>query len=791
MAETVILDIQVNNEEAVKNILAAKKELENLRKQQALYKDELDAGIMTEEEYNKAMTAATVEMEQQKNVLKANTAALKDNVRQMQSNEDSLVSMRSALKKATTEFDNLSKAEREGARGKELQFKIKQLTAQVTEAEEATGRFQRNVGNYKGKIMEAFSDMGGAAGGMINPIKNATGALGAMSKTPVIAILGLLVNIITRVISAMKSGEEATGRLSQAMSGFKAIGDVVNNVLVGMGNAIAWVVEKLSNLAASLLNLQNRQKDNQQLAKENLELQKRERNLEAQRAKDERDIAKLQSEVANTRLYNAKQRQEKLKQIANIEQGIMDRERNFARDQYNYIKKRNAQTATSKEEAEELNQAYIRYQQAETNYYNHMATVNKRSSTVSKQMTTAQVTGIKEVDKAQEEALKAEEQRLKDEQKAATETLRLRVELAEKWSEEEQRLRKEQAKANAEREIDEVRNSTASEAAKNKQIRLMRQKLEQDLFAIDLEYVQHRKDVEKSEEQRRKAATIAAIEEERQRIENELSEISSQTIDGLTQQIALRQQLIAQMYQKEGETAEQYRARQIAAEKELVAAEKDLADKRVEIEVAKYNALAGISGAISSILKEANNENEALTKAVKVFALAQIAFSTGEALAKGIASSQSQPFPANLVAMATTITAILTNIASAVSTVKGAGFSSGGYVQGQGTGTSDSINARLSNGESVMTAKATRMFYDQLSAMNVAGGGRAFPDAVSVHRYARGGVVSTADLSASASVDAMRRAFVDAVKDIHPVVSVSEINAVNNRVAVKERTVRR
>ena len=53
----------------------------------------------------------------------------------------------------------------------------------------------------------------------------------------------------------------------------------------------------------------------------------------------------------------------------------------------------------------------------------------------------------------------------------------------------------------------------------------------------------------------------------------------------------------------------------------------------------------------------------------------------------------------------------------------------GAYVRGPGTAKSDSINSKLSDGESVLTAKATSLFYDQLSAMNVAGGGRPFPGA--------------------------------------------------------------
>lgn len=61
-----------------------------------------------------------------------------------------------------------------------------------------------------------------------------------------------------------------------------------------------------------------------------------------------------------------------------------------------------------------------------------------------------------------------------------------------------------------------------------------------------------------------------------------------------------------------------------------------------------------------------------------------------------------------------------------VSVPRPQGFAEGGFVSGDGTSTSDSIPAFLSNGESVMTAEATAMFAPFLSMMNQAGGGRAF-----------------------------------------------------------------
>jgi hypothetical protein len=64
-------------------------------------------------------------------------------------------------------------------------------------------------------------------------------------------------------------------------------------------------------------------------------------------------------------------------------------------------------------------------------------------------------------------------------------------------------------------------------------------------------------------------------------------------------------------------------------------------------------------------------------------------------------------------------------------------FAEGGLVVGPGTGTSDSITAKLSNGESVINAKSTKMFAPVLSAINQAGGGKAIPN------FANGGLVTS------------------------------------------------
>ena len=141
-----------------------------------------------------------------------------------------------------------------------------------------------------------------------------------------------------------------------------------------------------------------------------------------------------------------------------------------------------------------------------------------------------------------------------------------------------------------------------------------------------------------------------------------------------------------------------------------------------------------------------------------------------EILAKEIASKSW----AGVASTAALMVVIKAAFAGAKAAVKG--FATGGLVEGEGTGTSDSIPARLSNGESVMTARATSMFSPILSAFNQLGGG--VPIVVN-----GGGSQIGEDMLAAAVARGMMMA-------PRPVVSVEEITAKQSRVETIERIAR-
>lgn len=287
----------------------------------------------------------------------------------------------------------------------------------------------------------------------------------------------------------------------------------------------------------------------------------------------------------------------------------------------------------------------------------------------------------------------------------------------------------------------------------------------------------------KQEEDAQKEYHNHVLDEQKKAIENrykakileaQMQGRDDNSLEVLRLQMEERQALLESAQRKEGETIEEFNLRKLQLEKDYMQSKQAISEKRIEIERAEYEATDSLIQGAQSIAEAFGQKNRTLAMASKALALAEIAVSTGVALANGIKQAQSVPYPGNLVAIATTVAAILGNIATAVKTVTSAKFASGGLVTGPGSETSDSIPAQLSNGESVLTASATRMFAPALSAFNQIGGG------VPIVSSANGG---GQQIGEEFLARAVARGMAAAPR---PVVSVEEINKTNGRVETIE-----
>lgn len=179
-----------------------------------------------------------------------------------------------------------------------------------------------------------------------------------------------------------------------------------------------------------------------------------------------------------------------------------------------------------------------------------------------------------------------------------------------------------------------------------------------------------------------------------------------------------------------------------------LAAEKDYLLKR-----AKLNSYYGeqITGSMVDMLETAGDKQSVIYKAMfaanKAFAIAQSLIS----IQAGIAQAANNPFPYNLVAMAS-VAAETASIVANIKSVADVGFATGGYTGN--IGTSD-IAGVVHGQEYVLNAAATkRIGVDTLNALNSGGSlGNVSGDGPTVNVYTLPGQTATATQNDDGSLD--------------------------------------
>lgn len=220
--------------------------------------------------------------------------------------------------------------------------------------------------------------------------------------------------------------------------------------------------------------------------------------------------------------------------------------------------------------------------------------------------------------------------------------------------------------------------------------------------------------LQRQQEAKRLAAQVSQVQSD---VTSTLNPVQGQ-LDQINQQEAQRLTAVQAWRQ-------QFRDDDLAAEQQyqdlktqiMMAGEQQRNDVMTANNAMLLGATGDLFGGLADVLKNAQGEQSSIYKtmfaASKAFAIAQASVLLWENVSKAMAIG----FPLNIPFIAGAM-AQGTTILSSLSSVQAAGFATGGLVTGPGTGQSDSINARLSNGEYVMTRQATSRYRDTLDSMN-------------------------------------------------------------------------
>lgn len=688
MAETKttkILEVVVDNDKAVSAIAEYNRLIDEQTQYQKDLTEQFKKGEMSQGDYYKAMAKSKEETKTYKRQVQELSKEVQNNIKMDTEKKGSLRALRAELSNVTKAYDAMSDEERKSAKGMELKAKIQDITAELKNSEQETGRFYRNVGNYANGFVEAFTRMGGSMGALQGPMNLVQSGFTAISATPLIAIIGALVALFQKVSQNLNRSEEAVNALTVALTPLNGATRLLEGILNGLSKALAAVVNKMTEWADKLGIIRDAVMEEKQLALDNIALQKREREVAMQNADAQLKVSQLRAQAADKLNHSAEERVELLKQAIAEEEAIAARELEVAKERYRIQQEQAKLAPNTTEQNEELTDSYVEMRQAEQAYYDKTRELQGQIVEATRQI------------RAEEEA--ASKARIKNTEKELTKVaeaagatgdtlgkaldlkkreVEARLKLIEKGTVEEFRLKQEQLRVQMEMDLRRLE----SEEGTDELIRLRREQFTADMTALEAKY-----DADMQ-------AHADAL------LESTLANIKAEQ-------------------DARAKALEEQRAQE--AEKQRLAEE-------------TAHAFSQVAGSIAGLLKTFAEENKELAQLSKVIALAQIAIETGVATAKGISSAMSEPYPANIAAIASTIATVLGGMTSAISSVKSAKFASGGYVSGPGTATSDSVPARLSNGESVINARSTSMFGPLLSALNQAGGGVAFNPAASGNR---------------------------------------------------------
>ena len=176
-------------------------------------------------------------------------------------------------------------------------------------------------------------------------------------------------------------------------------------------------------------------------------------------------------------------------------------------------------------------------------------------------------------------------------------------------------------------------------------------------------------------------------------------------------------------------------------------AAKDKLNEEEQVKKDRDEQIAGIGELGSQLITLAGNDEKyqkVREAGIKISAAAALA-TNAEALSlqmKGLSASLAEPFPLNIIAVASTL-ALLMSIKGNIAALNGGKmarggmieeFADGGMVHGASHangGVKFAVGGRvneLEGGEAVINKRSTAMFRNQLSSMNEAGGGVKFAD---------------------------------------------------------------
>ena len=772
MAEQIILDIQLDKGSVNADLRATLESLKALKNEQK----ELTKAIKEGNDVDGEMSARLLDLKSQIKYTEAQAKGLAATQRVLTADgkkyEDTLNGQRQKLADMQSAYDAMDKEMRDSEGGKAFLQQIKEQHDAVLGLESATGRMQRNVGNYgesiKGVIpsVDKFDAVLNKMGTSMNDLQQGVGTasksivshfatIGKALITPplgiIVAILTGIMLIFSKVASAIKKNDDAMTNLQVAFSAFKPIATAIGKIFEGIGVAlskvavgIANVVTKISSALIPGFEEASKKVTEYILAVDALE--ETQRQYTVQNAKDAQEIAKYRAIASES--TDLEERKKALQSAIALEEEIARRNVEIATKTLELRKEQARQEVdTTDETKNEIARLEAEKIQAETDYYNKKREMAAQIREINNKINAENAKNHQEYIKRLEEQRKAQEEA----EKARQEALKASLENEKAIRQQMEDFKASLTKDAGERELVEMQLAGSREIEELKK-RLETEKNLTEKGRAILNQLIIDKQTELDTQLKEKADAIAE-----ERINAEMQRIAEQEQTKLELKKAIAEENSAEMLELQLEELELQQQAELEntilneEDKYLIVEKYEKLKQALVEETAKKNEeqatqmKAQLSSAMQSMAKNASSafgqmsellegygeENEKASKAAKAFALMQLATDqaisisqTARAIVEAVegatqAAAKTGPLAPVMIAVyiAEMVGLVLGAVAGQVASIKqakgilsGEKFESGGIVGGTSF-SGDKVIAHVNSGEMILNREQqTRLF---------------------------------------------------------------------------------
>lgn len=801
-----IINIRVKYSDLIKGMSESAKRIDTLNDRISELKSGLKglkaarkAGTIDEEAYNEQVAQTTQELVANREEVKALQSAMRlysheiqDNIKEEKNLEGSVNGLRKSIRDLTAQYNALSAADREGSVGNGIAERISKMQAQVSAAEQRLGNFRSNVGNYQ----SAFNGLNVSVSQIVRELPSAT--MGAnMFFLAISNNIPMLVDEINKLRAAnklaMKEGKQGVPILKQ-------LGDAVFswNSLISVGitlltvygkDIVSWIGNLFKGREAAMTMAEAQAEVNKQMAESSGSYGDQVAQLRALQLQWNQlgDDLKAKTEFV-------KNNREAFDKLGVAITTVADADNLFIQNTDAFIEAMNlrAQANAANELAtQKYKDALIARQKAEDKIKRGTgeivyAGIDEYGDTSYEYRRRAYTEDEKKEILAEVEALEAEASaftQLTVTRNADAKSIldRAGIKESEKSSKSanDDPYADESGVKKAERMMEGYYARSKQELQKwvDEQREIIR-KMGIDVTG-DFEKILSQMDKDVS------AEFISQYNQKQSEYRNRILNAQATGGDEAAQNetvAILREQLAefdsyAAAYRAMGDSAIEIDNRRLEMLIRLHDEMNKGAQKEAQSMQMSFQTASDLAGALAGLAEEAG----AGAPVVAVLGMAQAIASMGAALSKAFSTGNIwEGIAASITAIAT-ITSVISQMKSLNSTAAEEGakyhYARGGLVTGPGTGTSDSIPARLSNGEAVMTARAVVDWGPVLSMMNVSSGGNAIPTRHLPEK--------------SSGMRQMEQMFERVMRRLpNPVVTVRDINNGQRRVKVQDETAR-